>query len=128
MEFKDIKSLLIKNKTKVLTALLAFLIVAGGTFAWFLFNSQPVVAQTQAQVAELPRFTADELSAYDGSNPDNPIYIGYQGKVYDVTAGKDYYQLGGSYHYLAGKDSTKDLNLFGGDIIKREYPVFGLLK
>ena len=69
-----------------------------------------------------------ELKKYDGSNDLLPIYIGYEGKVYDVSEGKEYYKTGGVYHYLTGKDSTFELNIAGGAIIKRKYPVVGRLE
>lgn len=64
-----------------------------------------------------------ELAQYDGTNPNKPIYLAMNGLVYDVTKGKQFYVTGGPYHDLAGKDSSKDLNLFGGKIIERKYPV-----
>lgn len=30
-------------------------------------------------------FNEAELKKFDGGNPDNPIYIAYNGKVYDIT-------------------------------------------
>ncbi len=72
-------------------------------------------------------FTSEDLKKYDGSSSERPIYIAMNGLVYDVSAGKEYYLVGGPYHYLAGKDSSKELNLFGGAIIKRKYPVIGKL-
>lgn len=69
--------------------------------------------------------TVEELSEFDGTDPEKPIYIGMEGYIYDVTQGKKYYQPDGSYHYLAGKDSTIDLKIAGGDIIKKKYPVVG---
>lgn len=31
-------------------------------------------------------FTEEELKKYDGSDPSTPVYIAYEGKVYDVTS------------------------------------------
>lgn len=87
-----------------------------------------VKSQTNNEAAQiLPDFSLSELSKYDGTDTSKPIYIGYEGRVYDVSAGRDYYQPGGTYHSLAGKDSTIELNQFGGDIIKQKYPVVGTL-
>lgn len=78
---------------------------------------------------ELKYFTVDELKKFDGSDPTVPIYMGYERKVYDVTAGKNFYQKGATYNYLVGRDSTKELNEVGvGEIIIRKYPVIGVLK
>lgn len=72
-------------------------------------------------------FTLEELAQYNGTDSEKPIYLALNGLVYDVSGGREYYETGGSYHWLAGKDSSKDLNLIGGDIIKRKYPVIGKL-
>lgn len=71
----------------------------------------------------------EELLKYNGFDPDLPIYMGYEGKIYDVTSGKNYYGKGATYNYLVGKDSTKELNEVGvGEIIVRKYPAIGKLK
>lgn len=84
---------------------------------------------TPTTSGELKYFSVDELKKYDGSDPAFPIYMGYETKVYDVTAGKNFYQKGATYNYLVGRDSTKELNEVGvGEIIIRKYPVIGILK
>ena len=65
--------------------------------------------------------TLEELSKFNGDDPNLPIYIGLNGLVYDVSSGRTFYDKNGSYHYLAGKDSSSDLNMIGGDIILRKY-------
>jgi predicted heme/steroid binding protein len=106
----------------------ALILVAGSAFALrglgFLKKTD---SARSGQSGRLPVMKSSELKAFDGTKPGKPIYLGYEGLVYDVTAGKDYYQAGGTYHFLAGKDSTADLRLAGGDIIKRKYPVVAQL-
>lgn len=77
--------------------------------------------------SQLKNFTVEELKKFDGSNPDLPIYMAYNGDVYDVTAGREFYQTDGPYHDLAGKDSTSELNIAGGGIIKVKYTIIGRL-
>lgn len=72
-------------------------------------------------------FTSQELSKYDGTDPSLPIYLALDGDVYDVSPGKEYYKLGGSYHILAGKDASEQLHFAGGSIIKRKYKIVGKL-
>ena len=92
----------------------------------FLFlQPKTIVSTTQKQ--NLPSFSRSELSRYNGTNPDEPIFIGLDGYVYDVTLGKEYYITGGAYHDIAGTDASKDLHIFGGDIIKTKYPIVGVL-
>ncbi|KAI9353327.1 cytochrome b5-like heme/steroid binding domain-containing protein [Zopfochytrium polystomum] len=52
-------------------------------------------------------FTLEELAQYDGSNPDLPIYIAINGRVFDVSAGPKYYGKGGGYSFFAGKDAAR---------------------
>lgn len=75
----------------------------------------------------LQEITKQELIRYDGSDSNMPIYIGLDGYIYDVTAGKKFYQAGAMYHYLAGKDSSKTLHILGGETIKQKYPIIGIL-
>ena len=87
------------------------------------------VAPTPAPAPEpaptLPTYTKETLAAYDGTNPDLPIYLAFDGDVYDVTAGRKFYEPGGAYHFLAGTDGTLLLRTFGGDLIKEKYSVVG---
>lgn len=53
-------------------------------------------------------FDEDELKKYDGSNPSNPIYFAYKGKVYDVTASPLYIN-GMHFEHFAGCDLTEFL-------------------
>ncbi len=40
--------------------------------------------------------TPDELAKFDGADPFKPIYFSVQGRVFDVTAGRDFYGPGAS--------------------------------
>lgn len=83
-------------------------------------------ATNSASVNNL-NLTVDQLSEFNGTDPEKPIYIAMDGLIYDVSVGKKYYQPDGAYHYIAGKDATTELHIAGGDIIKRKYPVIGKL-
>lgn len=74
----------------------------------------------------LPTFTIAQLALHNGSDASLPIYIALDGYVYDVTQGKKFYQSGGVYHYLAGKDSSNTLHIMGGATIKQKYPIVGV--
>jgi predicted heme/steroid binding protein len=50
-----------------------------------------------------------DLAKHDGSDPSKPIYIAIKGRVFDVTAKKEMYGVGGGYHVFAGKDASKGL-------------------
>lgn len=106
----------------------SLLILAIGIIAIFYFQQRKMDAVLSVQSANsLKNFTVEELKKYDGSDPSLPIYLAMDGYVYDVTPGKEYYQPGGPYHSLAGRDSSYELNQFGGNIIKRKYKIAGIL-
>lgn len=51
--------------------------------------------------------TDEQLRAYDGSNPKEPIYLAVNGTIFDVSTGRQFYGPGGSYHFFAGADATR---------------------
>ena len=98
------------------------LILATVKLASSLLKPEMVISDSQ-----LKSFSVDELKGFDGSDDNKPIYIGYEGLIYDVSTGREYYKKGGVYHFLTGKDSTIELNFAGGGIIKKKYPIVGRL-
>lgn len=102
-----------------------FLILAISTLAavYLYLNSSPNVDTN----TNLELFTSESIKAFDGTDLTKPVYIAYGGYVYDVSPGRDdFYNEGKSYHYLTGKDSTFELNIAGGAIIKSKYKVVGI--
>lgn len=47
-------------------------------------------------------FSKEELAKYKGED-GGKIYIGFMGRVFDVTRGKDFYGPGGGYSFFSGK-------------------------
>lgn len=109
----------------VLIALISFTIASGYTYIRIRSRRN---LPTISNITNLQTFSATDLQQYDGTDPNKPIYIGLNGYVYDVSPGRSYYETGGTYHYLAGRDSSSELNLVGGDIIVKKYTVIGVLK
>jgi predicted heme/steroid binding protein len=72
-------------------------------------------------------FTREELSQHNGK--DKPtIYIGYEGRVYDVT--ESYFWRGGTHfvRHKAGFDLTSFLaDAPHGDDLIEKYPIIGIL-
>jgi predicted heme/steroid binding protein len=58
---------------------------------------------------EVKKFTISELFQFNGKN-GNPAYVGYKGKVYDVT---ESYQWGDGEHlgHIAGEDLTDQMEI-----------------
>eukprot|EP01136_Pigoraptor_vietnamica_P002438 Opistho-1_new@30416 len=93
-----------------LGALIA-LSVSYATTGTFVFEGDARVAAAwrslKLKVGGVPEITLEELARHDGSDPDTPIYLAIMGRVYDVTAGRSIYGVGGSYHKFAGKDASR---------------------
>lgn len=78
-------------------------------------------------MAELKKFTKDELSQYDGKE-GRPIYVAYKGKVYDLS-GSDLWEDGDHQGlHEAGKDLTIDMEDAPHDPDEMErFPIVGEL-
>ena len=75
------------------------------------FVSQ-VVGRVSASSSSLPfhvphRFTKEELKKYDGSDSSLPLLLSILGKVYDVSAGRDFYGPEGGYGFFSGRDASR---------------------
>ncbi|KAG7400620.1 hypothetical protein PHYBOEH_004887 [Phytophthora boehmeriae] len=64
-----------------------------------------------AEAKDLPTYTLEQLSKYDGSEEDLPILLAVGGKVLDVTTGAKFYAKGKAYNQFAGTACTRALAL-----------------
>lgn len=53
-------------------------------------------------------FTPPTLRPFDGTN-SQPVYVAVNGRVFDVTSGRNFYGPGGPYANFAGRDATRGL-------------------
>lgn len=75
---------------------------------------------------DIPVFNSQSISEYNGVDQNKPIYLAYEGCVYDVSAGRDkFYGPNMEYNYLTGTDATSELHIAGGGIIKSKYKIIG---
>ncbi|KAL9661533.1 hypothetical protein QQ045_026357 [Rhodiola kirilowii] len=58
---------------------------------------------------QLGEVTTEELKAYDGSDPKNPLLMAIKGQIYDVSQSRMFYGPGGPYALFAGKDASRAL-------------------
>lgn len=73
-------------------------------------------------------FTEEELKNHDGSDPDQPVYIAYKGKVYDVTDNPLFVD-GVHFEHYAGCDLSDDMeDAPHGDEVMEELEVVGEYK
>lgn len=113
-----------------LTAVLfvGILVIIGAALA-YLFLPEGVTSECEnkANSKNLPVISKQELANHDGIKAPT-IFVGYHCLVYDVSLGRDkYYGDGKPYHYLVGRDSTKQLSIFGGSMIEDKYKAVGIL-
>lgn len=78
-------------------------------------------------MAELKKFTLDELAKYNGKD-GNPIYVAYKGKVYDLSESELWEEGDHQGLHEAGKDLTKDMENAPHDPDELErFPIVGEL-
>lgn len=117
-----------KVKTVFLILVILNIMVLGSvSYLWIQSDRKVNAIKNGSHNTNLKKFTLAELARYNGGDSTLPIYLALDGYVYDVTKGREFYQVGGPYHDLAGRDASKELHLVGGGIIKRKYPVVGTL-
>ena len=118
-----LKNLKITKTTKIVI-LVALTLLSVDIYIFSKVGQKTVVVDSSLKI-----FDTTELARYNGEDQTLPIYLAYDGYVYDVTAGKaDFYGPGQPYHDLVAKDSSALLNMFGGEIIKQKYEVVGVYK
>jgi predicted heme/steroid binding protein len=76
---------------------------------------------------KLKTFTLEELQRFDGTD-GRPIYIGYKGKVYNLSASPLFQGEKRMRCHIGGKDLTKDIEIapHGEDLVLK-FPVVGRL-
>jgi predicted heme/steroid binding protein/uncharacterized membrane protein len=76
----------------------------------------------------MKEFDADELAKFNGEN-GNPIYVAYDGKVYDVSASKLWRKGQHMKRHRSGNELTGDMQAapHESDVLER-YPQVGLFK
>ncbi|KAF4507223.1 hypothetical protein G6O67_005885 [Ophiocordyceps sinensis] len=88
---------------------LSYVISGGESWAWGVTPRLGFLQPDwwRAKMAWPVYMTLHELSAYDGRDPDKPLYLGINGTIYDVSNGRHMYGPGASYHAFAGHDSAR---------------------
>lgn len=69
----------------------------------------PPAAPPPKKAVQLGNITKDELSKYDGTQPEMPLLMAIKGIVYDVSRSREFYGPGGPYALFAGRDASRAL-------------------
>jgi len=86
----------------VLLSLFAFLVYLR------LKPAAPTVLPRAPPATVFRTFTPPTLFPYNGLN-NMPVYLAVRGRVFDVTAGRNFYGPGGPYANFAGRDASRGL-------------------
>ncbi|KAF9878897.1 cytochrome b5-like Heme/Steroid binding domain-containing protein [Colletotrichum karsti] len=88
---------------------LSYLISNGESFFWG-FKNKPWYLRVDYWKSKINgplELTPDQLLAYNGSDPDKPIYLAINHTIFDVSANPRIYGPGGSYNVFAGHDASR---------------------
>ena len=87
-----------------------------------------VEGKLEVLIEGLKLLTLEELKHFDGTN-GKPIYIGYKGNVYDISASPLFQGEKRMRCHIAGKDLTRDIETapHGEDLVYH-FPMVGRLK
>ncbi|EME77789.1 uncharacterized protein MYCFIDRAFT_212558 [Pseudocercospora fijiensis CIRAD86] len=69
--------------------------------------SAPAFGAQAQEVTGQISLTEEDLKAYDGTDPEKPIYLGINGTIFDVSASPAFYGPRGHYNHFVGKDATR---------------------
>ncbi|CAI6096991.1 hypothetical protein V2G26_016030 [Clonostachys chloroleuca] len=86
---------------------LSYMISSGNSFMWGKRPHYLTVDYWKAQLKGPIYLTPEELAAFDGQDPEKPLYIALNGTIFDVSNGRRIYGPGGSYNWFAGVDAAR---------------------
>ncbi|GKT48131.1 damage response protein 1 [Colletotrichum spaethianum] len=85
-----------------------FLLIIGYTIYVLLRPTPPPILPKEPPAIVFRTFTPRTLLPFTGEN-NKPVYVAVRGRVFDVTAGSNFYGPGGPYSNFAGRDATRGL-------------------
>ncbi|KAG0218219.1 cytochrome b5-like heme/steroid binding domain-containing protein [Mortierella sp. GBAus27b] len=79
------------------------------TYNYFKPAPPPPTPRPKQPALVFKEYTPRELSEFDGRTQDTRILLAVQGKVFDVTRGRNFYGPEGPYGNFAGRDASRGL-------------------
>ena len=89
--------------------LVSAIVLAAGWAVKTIWFSGPSAPKILPSVQFKDEWTLEEISEFNGQDDSKPILMGIEGKVYEVSKGRDYYGKDGGYKNLAGRDASRML-------------------
>ncbi len=88
---------------------------------------ETVEVRPEISVESLKSFTLEELQRHDGTE-GKPIYLGYKGRVYDLSSSPLFQGTQRMRCHIAGKDLTHEIGMapHGEDLVFK-FPLVGRL-
>jgi predicted heme/steroid binding protein len=77
------------------------------TLKWFPRGAKHLAKTHVKDENGLLVLTPEELNLYDGTSSHLPIYLAINGKVFDVSKGRQFYGPEGGYSVFAGRDASR---------------------
>ncbi|KAH6676891.1 membrane-associated progesterone receptor component 1 [Plectosphaerella plurivora] len=86
--------------------------LVGSLFVYTIYSmlkpSKPATLPREPPATVFRTFTPPTLRPFNGEN-GQPVYLAVRGRVFDVTAGRNFYGPGGPYANFAGRDASRGL-------------------
>ncbi|KAF8476144.1 cytochrome b5-like heme/steroid binding domain-containing protein [Kalaharituber pfeilii] len=91
----------------LLSTALSYFVTDGESLTWGLRPHWARWDVVKSYFKQPLLLTDAQLAKYDGTDPALPIYVALNGSVFDVSANRETYGPGGSYHVFAGVDAAR---------------------
>src|SRR6185437_15566101 len=93
----------------------------GWTVYSILVPSPPAKLPPEPPAIVFRTFTPRTLLPFNGTN-GQPVYLAVRGRVFDVSAGRNFYGPGGPYENFAGRDASRGLasHSFDEDMLTKD--------